>query len=130
MAVANYNEASILNQAQRETIYGLGRGGNIPLGAVRRLTESNEVVDEHNSGEVEAPVGRGQLRGRGRKGREPGPGHGNFHGRGRGGGEAENDEVEGQDSVGNFRGRGRRGGGRNNYRKDQAMKKHLSGLRG
>lgn len=130
VAVANYNEASILNQAQRETIYGLGRGGNIPLGAVRRLTESNEVVDEHNSGEVEAPVGRGQLRGRGRKGREPGPGHGNFHGRGRGGGEAENDEVEGQDSVGNFRGRGRRGGGRNNYRKDQAMKKHLSGLRG
>lgn len=132
VAVGNYNEASILNQAQRETIYGLGRGGNIPLGAVRRLTESNEEVDEHNnSGEAQAPVGRGHFRGRGRKGHVPGPG--NFRGRGRGGrGESENDEVEGQAGVGNFRGRGRggRGGGRNNYRKDQAFKKHLSGLRG
>lgn len=155
VAVANYNEASILNQTQRETIYGLGRGGNIPLGAVRRLTEYNEEVDEHNhSGEVEAPVGRGHFRGRGRKGHDAGPGNfrgrgrggrgksendegegqasvGNLHGRGRGGrGESENVEVEGQASEGNFRGRGRRGGGRNNYRKDQAFKKHFSGLRG
>nr|XP_043608330.1 activating signal cointegrator 1 complex subunit 2 [Erigeron canadensis] len=43
VAVANYNEASIVNQAQKELIHGLGRGGNFPLGAVQKLMELNEV---------------------------------------------------------------------------------------
>lgn len=139
VAVANYNEASLVNQAQKEIIYGLGKGGNIPLGAVRRLTESNdENGEDHNSSEGEVPTagpgrGRGYFRGRGRRGGgEPG-GPRSFRGRGRGGGgEPESEEVEGEDGGGSFRGRGGRrgGGGRNNYRKNQAMKKHLSSLRG
>lgn len=138
VAVANYNEASLVNQAQKEIIYGLGKGGNIPLGAVRRLTESNdEDGEDRNSSEGEVPTagpgrGRGYFQGRGRRGGgEPG-GPRSFRGRGRGGGgEPESEEVEGEDGGGSFRGRGgRRGGGRNNYRKNQAMKKHLSSLRG
>ncbi|XP_024977739.1 activating signal cointegrator 1 complex subunit 2 [Cynara cardunculus var. scolymus] len=89
VAAANYNEASIVNQAQKEMIHGLGRGGNIPLGAAKKVME----VTEGKHGEDNEFVGE---RGRG--------------GRGRG---------------------GRRGGGRSNhYRKDQAMKKHFSGLSG
>uniref|UniRef100_A0A5B7BHE9 CUE domain-containing protein n=1 Tax=Davidia involucrata TaxID=16924 RepID=A0A5B7BHE9_DAVIN len=90
VAVANYNEASLVNEAQKELIHGLGRGGNLPLGAVRRLTELNEVQDD----------------------------------------EPDATEGGGRGIAGNARGRGRRGGGRNNYRKDRAMKKHFSGLTG
>ncbi|KAJ8541188.1 hypothetical protein K7X08_002004 [Anisodus acutangulus] len=94
VAVANYNEASLVNQAQKESIHGLGRGGNLPLGAVKRWTESNEVKDDEQ--EPNEMGGRGGGRG--------------FFRGGRG---------------------GRRGGGRSNhYRKDQAMKKHFSGLTG
>ncbi|KAL3514382.1 hypothetical protein ACH5RR_027099 [Cinchona calisaya] len=89
VAVANYNEATLVNQAQKERIHGLGRGGNIPLGAVKRLAESSEEI------EVEPDNSEGSGRGVGR---------------------------------GNFRGRGRRGGGRSHYRKDQAMRKHFSGI--
>lgn len=93
VAVADQKQASLLNQAQKELIHGLGRGGNRPLGAVKMLEEQNNVEgDESNPSEVD--------------------GGGNA-GRGRG------------------RGHGRRGGGRNNhYRKDRAMKKHMTGLGG
>ncbi|KAL0392113.1 UNVERIFIED_CONTAM: Activating signal cointegrator 1 complex subunit [Sesamum radiatum] len=40
VAVTSSAEAKLVNQAQKELIHGLGRGGNIPLGAVQRLTES------------------------------------------------------------------------------------------
>ncbi|KAH7845069.1 hypothetical protein Vadar_028364 [Vaccinium darrowii] len=95
VAVANYNEATIVNQAQREMIHGLGRGGNLPLGAVKKLTESNEENEEEEE-------------------------------------EGDGNEVGGRGNRGNLRGRGggRRGGGRNNYRKDRAMKKHFSGISG
>ena len=62
--VVNTDEAALVNQAQRELIHGLGQGGNFPLGAVRKLTESDEREDE--SEELEASgSGRGNLRGRG-----------------------------------------------------------------
>ncbi|XP_074380004.1 uncharacterized protein LOC141721143 isoform X2 [Apium graveolens] len=90
VAVANYDEAASYSQAQRETVHGLGRGGNVPQGGYRRFTEPTESKEDE---EVRADVDDG--------------------GRGRG--------------RGSQRGRGR-GGGRSNYRKDQAMKKHFSGL--
>lgn len=70
IAVANYNEAAVLNQAQREMIHGLGRGGNLPLGAAKRLTESNEEREEEEEGdgdgnEVGGRGNRGNPRGRG-----------------------------------------------------------------
>ncbi|KAK9270193.1 hypothetical protein L1049_025769 [Liquidambar formosana] len=92
VAVANINEASLVNQAQKELIYGLGRGGNLPLGAVKKLTDSHEEQEQDDESEVSEAGGRG--------------------------------------NPGNSRGRGRRGGGRNNYRKDRAMRKHFSGLSG
>ncbi|GFS44160.1 ubiquitin system component Cue protein [Actinidia rufa] len=67
VAVANYNEAAIVNQAQRELIHGLGRGGNLPLGAVKKLMESNEEVEDE--GDATEGGGRGNRgRGRGRRG--------------------------------------------------------------
>ncbi|KAE9458804.1 hypothetical protein C3L33_09313, partial [Rhododendron williamsianum] len=69
IAVANYNEAAVLNQAQREMIHGLGRGGNLPLGAAKRLTESNEREEEEegdgDGNEVGGRGNRGNPRGRG-----------------------------------------------------------------
>lgn len=92
VAVANYDEAASYSQTQRDSIHGLGRGGNVPQGGYRRFPDLTESKDDE---EVRADVeegGQGQGRGRGSQ-----------------------------------RGRGR-GGGRNYYRKDQAMKKHFSGL--
>ncbi|MFS7938896.1 putative ubiquitin system component CUE, UBA-like superfamily [Helianthus anomalus] len=166
VAAANYNEASVVNQAQKELIHGLGRGGNFPLGAAQKVMEVNErkYVGEQNmeKKDVNAPVksnkgqydeqggrGRGRGWGRGNIGKEQnvsesneGEGRGRGRGWGRGNiGKEQNvtESNEGEDSNGAIgergrggRGRGgRRGGGRsNNYRKDQAMKKHLSGLGG
>lgn len=42
VAVANADEASLITQAQEDLIYGLGRGGNRPLGAVKKLMEYQE----------------------------------------------------------------------------------------
>ncbi|KAF2309667.1 hypothetical protein GH714_004523 [Hevea brasiliensis] len=53
VAVANSNEASPVNQAQGELIYGLGRGGNILIGAVRKLTEYQEQEHQRESDEPE-----------------------------------------------------------------------------
>ncbi|KAM7518410.1 hypothetical protein LguiB_017372 [Lonicera macranthoides] len=92
IAVANYNEASVINQAQREMIHGLGRGGNRPLGALKKVPGWKEEREDEEGDDVVDGGGRGY--------------------------------------PGNFRGRGRRGGGGRNHRKDQAMKKHFSGLTG
>ncbi|RVX22622.1 hypothetical protein CK203_012777 [Vitis vinifera] len=129
VAAANCIEASIVNQAQKELIHGLGRGGNLPLGAVKKLTELNEDEDEQS--EIVEMGGRGKpgnFRGRGRRGVTPGavkkPTESN---------EVQDDQSDVSEMGGRGnsrgRGRGRRGGGRN-YRKDQAMKKHFSGLTG
>ncbi|GFP93731.1 activating signal cointegrator 1 complex subunit 2 [Phtheirospermum japonicum] len=146
VAASNYNEARIVNQAQREQIHGLGRGGNLPLGAVRRLTELNEEQNDEllqGGGGGDDEVGRrgrggggGGGRGRGRRG---------FFSSSSGGGvRASGESNEGQeeggdnndDDVGGGRGRGggRRGGSRgrggNNFRKARAMSKQLTGLPG
>ncbi|XAR48419.1 hypothetical protein NMG60_11031240 [Bertholletia excelsa] len=70
VAVGNYDEARIVNQAQKELIHGLGRGGNIPLGAVKKLTESNgeegieaEVIEGGGRGNPANPRGRGRRGG-------------------------------------------------------------------
>ncbi|KAK6116006.1 hypothetical protein DH2020_008275 [Rehmannia glutinosa] len=128
VAVNNYNEARLVNQSQKELVHGLGRGGNIPLGAVKMLTESNE---EQNDGEqdrneeVGRRGGRGYGRGRGRRG---------FHsGVAKNLPEPNEEQEDGRDDNeiggrGNSRGGGRRGRGGNQYRKARAMSKQLTGL--
>ncbi|XP_009360565.2 activating signal cointegrator 1 complex subunit 2 isoform X2 [Pyrus x bretschneideri] len=137
VAVANAGEASLITDAQQEMIHGLGRGGNLPLGAVKKLTEYSEEQDkqfDHSQAEE-----RGRMDGRGFSG--------NARGRGRRGGRQresneeqdnrQNDNGDGEDreNAGNQRGRGGRrggrgGGGRNHFRKDRAMNKHFSGIGG
>ncbi|XP_048226861.1 uncharacterized protein LOC8265307 [Ricinus communis] len=132
IAVANSNEALLLSQIQADQIYGLGRGGNIPTGAVKQWTEYQEQQHRKESDEPETE-GRGTTRnfsGRGRRGggRATGGRPSESHG------EQDNQSVasqmEGRGNAGNPRGRGRRGRGGNNYRKDRAMQKHFSGLSG
>lgn len=145
VAVANASEASLVTQAQKELIYGLGQGGNLPLGAVRKLMEAPEDQDKQH--DVTETEGRrfGNFRGRGKRGggqqrdsKEHGKqfgvsegedreNTGNFRGRGRRGGGQQRDsneekdkqlgasEGEGQENVGNFRGRGRGRGGGRNH---------------
>ncbi|XVF64177.1 hypothetical protein PTKIN_Ptkin09bG0147100 [Pterospermum kingtungense] len=125
VAVANSNEASLVTQAQQELIHGLGRGGNLRLGAVKKLMEHEE---QNNQPDVSDMGGREHAR--------------NPRGRAkRGGGrqrvsneEPNNAEAEEKGNGGHehHRGRGRSGGGgrHNNYRKDRAMSKHFSGLSG
>lgn len=129
VAVANASEASLVTLAQKEFIYGLGRGGNLPLGAVKQLMEATEDQDKQQQAVPETDGRRfGNQRGRGRRG---------------GGGDRQRDsnedqdkqsgaaEGEGRENAGNYRGRGgRRGGGRNHNRKDRAVAKHFSRLGG
>lgn len=42
VAAANYKEASIVNQAQKDQIHGLGHGGNFPLDAAQKIMQANE----------------------------------------------------------------------------------------
>uniref|UniRef100_A0A803MYS6 CUE domain-containing protein n=1 Tax=Chenopodium quinoa TaxID=63459 RepID=A0A803MYS6_CHEQI len=54
VAVADQKQASLINQAQKEQIHGLGRGGNRPLGAVKILEEQNQVeVEESDPSEMD-----------------------------------------------------------------------------
>ncbi|XP_042493492.1 activating signal cointegrator 1 complex subunit 2-like isoform X2 [Macadamia integrifolia] len=69
VAVGSAQEAAVVNQAQREMIHGLGRGGNVPLGAGRTLTGADEQPE--NQSETPETGGRGNMthsRGRGRRG--------------------------------------------------------------
>lgn len=129
IAVANSGEASLVTEAQKELIYGLGRGGNLPLGAVKKLTEAYD--DQDNQSDGPQSEGRGNVgnpRGRGRRGGgRPRESHGEQDK------QSDTSEVEVSGNLGNQRGRGRgrRGGGRsNNYRKDRAMNKHFAGVTG
>ncbi|MCD7447107.1 hypothetical protein HAX54_023852 [Datura stramonium] len=126
VAAANYNEASLVNLAQKELIHGLGRGGNLPLGAVKRLTESNEEKDdEPESNEMGGRRGgRGFFRG-GRGGRG---GYSN---------EEKDDEPESNEmgvrggGRGFFRGgRGGRRGAESNEEKDDESESNEMGARG
>uniref|UniRef100_A0A1J3D217 Activating signal cointegrator 1 complex subunit 2 n=1 Tax=Noccaea caerulescens TaxID=107243 RepID=A0A1J3D217_NOCCA len=140
IAVANANEASLVNEAQGDMILGLGRGGNLPLGAVRKLTEYQGQRDEKdqpnmnvNANANDGRNGRGRGRGRGRgMGRESNreqpqeKSNENNNNNSEVNAEAENG------GGGRGRGRGRRGGGgaRNHNHKDRAMKKHIASVSG
>ncbi|KAK9756385.1 hypothetical protein RND81_01G093300 [Saponaria officinalis] len=79
IAVADEQQASIVTQAQKETIHGLGRGGNRPLGAVKMWEEHSKVEgDESNPSDMDSGDNAGQGRGRGR-GRRGGGGGRNSH---------------------------------------------------
>ncbi|KAF8025053.1 hypothetical protein BT93_F2032 [Corymbia citriodora subsp. variegata] len=127
IAVANADEASLVTQAQSDMIYGLGRGGNLPLGAVKKLMESQNERESHSDfPQTEGRGGSSNSRGRGRRG-------GGRHRESNGQEDSEcsdASEANTRGDSGNQRGRGRRGGGRNHYRKDRAMNKHFSGLSG
>ncbi|PON72937.1 Ubiquitin system component Cue [Parasponia andersonii] len=106
VAVANAGEASLVTQAQKELIYGLGRGGNLPLGAVKKLMEGSEDQDTQPDVNETEVTRIGNSRGRGRRG----------GGRHRGSKEEQDkqfgvSEGEGRENMANSRGRGRRGGG-------------------
>lgn len=133
VAVANANEASLINEAEGDKILGLGRGGNIPLGAVRKLTEYQAQRDENSQANVSTSDGRENGR--------------NSRGRGRVRGMANREQpqeksnennnnaeviTEAENGGGRGRGRGRRGGGggRNHNHKDRAMKKHIASVSG
>ncbi|KAL0698782.1 hypothetical protein Bca4012_054904 [Brassica carinata] len=130
VAVANANEASLVNEAQEDMIFGLGRGGNLPLGAVRKLTEYQAQRDEKGQSNVNVNTSDGRENVRFGRGR----------GRGRGMGREQTQEKSNENSTnpeaenggGRGRGRGRRGGGggRNHNHKDRAMKKHIASVSG
>ncbi|KAE8788428.1 Activating signal cointegrator 1 complex subunit 2 [Hordeum vulgare] len=70
VAVSNAREAAVLNNTQKDTIHGLGRGGNLPIGGNLPMGVPNRqhrVVEEEEGGHANSfsnPRGRG----RGRKG--------------------------------------------------------------
>jgi len=130
VAVANANEASLINEVHGEQIHGLGRGGNIPLGATKKLAEYQEKDrDQSDEPETEGRGNTGNYRGRpwgrGSKGggrlRESNDVQDN---------QSDGSEIQGRESTPNHRGRGRGRGSNHNYRKDRAMSKHFSGLSG
>ncbi|KAJ7958250.1 Activating signal cointegrator 1 complex subunit 2 [Quillaja saponaria] len=119
IAVANDGEASLVSQAQQELIHGLGRGGNIPLGAVKKLTEYHE--EEENQINLPAMEGLGILgnpRGRGRRG---GGRPREYHEQQ--GKQSDVSEVEGRGNMTNYRGKGSRGGGRPREYYDEQQEK-------
>ncbi|KAL1217200.1 hypothetical protein V5N11_021788 [Cardamine amara subsp. amara] len=138
IAVANSNEASLVNEAEADKIFGLGRGGNIPLGAVRKLTEYQAQRDEKGQSNVNVNANDGRENGRNwRGGRGRGRGMANREQQQEKGNENNNNsEVTTEEENGGGRGRGRGrgrggGGGRNNHNhKDRAMKKHIASVSG
>ncbi|XP_072991765.1 uncharacterized protein [Typha latifolia] len=77
VGVSNAQEAAVVNQAQKDLIHGLGRGGNLPLGAVKKLVDAEEQGNQvPNAAET---FGRGNSNSRGRGGRRGGgPGGNHF----------------------------------------------------
>ncbi|KAK3150795.1 hypothetical protein QOZ80_3AG0237900 [Eleusine coracana subsp. coracana] len=92
VAVSSAREAAVIRQTEKDTIYGLGRGGNIPFGVPNR---QHIVMEEERGNGVNNFVGgASNPRGRGRR-----------DGRGLG-----NPPPENENSSGRGFGRGRRGG--------------------
>ncbi|RLN17228.1 hypothetical protein C2845_PM02G34060 [Panicum miliaceum] len=93
VAVSSAREAAVMRQTQKDTIYGLGRGGNVPFGVPSRQHTNVEEAEVH----VANNYGRGDSnpRGRGRRG-----------GRGQGNPLEENENPSGQ----GYGRAGRRGG--------------------
>ncbi|XP_058080855.1 uncharacterized protein LOC131229019 [Magnolia sinica] len=75
VAASSAQEAARINLTQKELIHGLGRGGNLPIAASRKTTESGEQDDQTSDGGEEPaegstggrgnPNSRGRGRGRG-----------------------------------------------------------------
>ncbi|XP_023535224.1 activating signal cointegrator 1 complex subunit 2-like [Cucurbita pepo subsp. pepo] len=127
IAVSNSDEASLVTQAQKELIHGLGRGGNLPLGAVKKLTES----EQDSQPDVSAADPRENVRKSWGRGSRRDLGSGSAAGVPEGQGKQPNvAEVSERGGRGGNRGRGRGGASGNHHRKDRAMKKHFAGLSG
>ncbi|KAM0860052.1 hypothetical protein ACQ4PT_046777 [Festuca glaucescens] len=93
VAVSNAREAAVLNQTQKDTIHGLGRGGNVPMGVPNK--QQHRVMEEEEGGHA------------GRGGSVP-------HGQGRRGGWDQSNPTEDSRNASAPRsGRGGRRGGRN-----------------
>ncbi|XP_073105142.1 uncharacterized protein [Elaeis guineensis] len=73
VGVSNAQEAAVLAQAQKEIIHGLGRGGNLPVGAVKKLMDAEE--QDHSVSDAAESSGRGNPNPRGRGGRRGGGNH-------------------------------------------------------
>ena len=107
VAVGSAGEAEELQRIQRETIHGLGRGGNRAAFAATRQDEDEEEEEEGEEGGGEG------------SGVEQGGGEGSGVGRGAGRGDRSHARKEqGKAWIGNHR------------RRDAAMKKHMRGLTG
>ncbi|KAJ1298311.1 hypothetical protein BS78_01G443000 [Paspalum vaginatum] len=68
VAVSSAREAAVMRQTQKDTIYGLGRGGNIPFGVPNRQhmdVEEEDGDDASNFSRGLNPSGRGRRGGRG-----------------------------------------------------------------
>uniref|UniRef100_A0A453IQF2 Uncharacterized protein n=1 Tax=Aegilops tauschii subsp. strangulata TaxID=200361 RepID=A0A453IQF2_AEGTS len=102
IAVSNAREAAVLNNTQKDTIHGLGRGGNLPIGGNLPMGVPNRqhrVVEEEEGGHANSfSRGGSNPRGRGR-GRRGGWDQGNPA--------EENENSSGPQSFGRD---GRRGG--------------------
>ncbi|KAI3903286.1 hypothetical protein MKW98_031940 [Papaver atlanticum] len=109
VAVANSQEAALLNQTQKETIHGLGRGGNLPVGAVKVMNELNY----HQQKQPEEGRNPPNTWGRGKRG-----GGANPHQQDSGGGDTR--ESGNPENV--SRGRGGRGGGATHYQHQQGSR--------
>ncbi|KAG6514712.1 hypothetical protein ZIOFF_025082 [Zingiber officinale] len=68
VAVLNAQDAALVNEAQKEMIHGLGRGGNLPIGAVRRLLDAEEKDNQISDPAGDSGRGNSSQRGRGRRG--------------------------------------------------------------
>ncbi|KAL6645622.1 hypothetical protein ACP70R_017230 [Stipagrostis hirtigluma subsp. patula] len=94
VAVSSAREAAVMRQTQKDTIYGLGRGGNFPFGVPNR--HHRDVEEREDDGANNSMRGGSNSHGRGRR---DGRDHGNPS--------EENENRNGQRGFG--RG-GRRGG--------------------
>uniref|UniRef100_A0A0D9VQX9 CUE domain-containing protein n=1 Tax=Leersia perrieri TaxID=77586 RepID=A0A0D9VQX9_9ORYZ len=80
VAVSSAREAQVLRNVQKDTIHGLGRGGNVPLGVPNRQQhidmEEEEGNDANNFNRGGSNLGRGGSYPRGDHGRRGGRDHG------------------------------------------------------
>ncbi|PKU59472.1 activating signal cointegrator 1 complex subunit 2 [Dendrobium catenatum] len=79
VGVASAKDAAIWNQSQKELIHGLGRGGNLPLGAVKKLEDSDEEDEQVSVPAENSGRGSSGFRGRGGGRRGGGGGGGGNH---------------------------------------------------
>lgn len=111
VAVSSAREAAVICQTEKDTIYGLGRGGNVPFGVPNRqhIVMEGERGDDANNfmGGGSIPRGRGRRGGRGQS--NPPSENENSNGRGFGRGVRRGDWNQGdsaEDGASNVRQQG------------------------